>query len=90
MIHSPLNEYLSSNPQLFSSKKKHLPIFDQRVFIHVKWLRFKCDKCDNDNSTTSFKPKWVNDTGNRTREYENYCLKFLINSTIFEKYYEKL
>jgi transposase len=24
----------------------------------------------------------VNDTGNMTREYENYCLKFLINSTI--------
>ena len=61
---------------------EHLPIFDQCVFIHVKWPRFKCDKCDNDNSTTSFKPKWVNDTGNKTREYEKYCLKFLINSTI--------
>jgi transposase len=24
----------------------------------------------------------VNDTGNKTREYEKYCLKFLINSTI--------
>jgi len=59
-----------------------LPILDQRVFIHVKWPRFKCDKCDNDNSTTSFKPRWVNGTGNKTRAYENYCLKFLINSTI--------
>ena len=61
---------------------EHLPILDQSVFIHVKWPRFKCDECDSNNSTTSFKPKWVNDTGNMTREYENYCLKFLINSTI--------
>ncbi len=55
---------------------------DQRAFIHVKWPRFKCDKCGSKNCTTSFKPKWVNNTGNMTREYENYCLKLLVNSTI--------
>jgi len=60
---------------------KHLPILDQCVFIHVKWPRFKCDNCDN-NPTTSFSPKWLNDTGELTRAYENFFLKFLINSTV--------
>ncbi len=61
---------------------EHFPIFDNRVFIHVKWPRFICDSCDDNNSTTSFKPKWLNDTGKMTRKYENFILKFLINSTI--------
>jgi len=76
------NKTTKSHEQCDESIIEHLPVFDQRVFIHVKWPRFKCDKCDKDNSTTSFKPKWVNNTGNKTREYENYCLKVLINSTI--------
>ena len=70
-----------SHGQCNESRIEHLPILDQRVFIHVKWPRFKCDECD-DNPTTSFKPNWLNDTGSLTREYENYCLKFLINTTI--------
>ena len=76
------NKTTKSHGQCDESIIEHLPILDHRLFIHVKWPRFKCDKCDNDNSTTSFKPKWVNNTGNKTRAYENYCLKFLINSTI--------
>jgi len=76
------NKTTKSHGQCDESIIEHLPIFDHRVFIHVKWPRFKCEKCDNNNSTTSFKPKWVNKTGNKTREYENYCLKFLINSTV--------
>ena len=82
LCHKCGHKITKSHGQGDESIIEHLPIFDQCVFIHVKWPRFKCDKCDNDNSTTSFKPKWVNDTGNKTREYENYCLKFLINSTI--------
>ena len=76
------NKTTQSHGQCDESIIEHLPIFDHCVYIHVKWPRFKCDNCDSNNSTTSFKPKWVNDTGNKTREYENYCLKFLINSTI--------
>ena len=82
LCHKCGNKITKSHGQCNESKIEHLPIFDQRVFIHVKWPRFKCDKCDSNNSTTSFKPKWLNATGNMTREYENYCLKFLINSTI--------
>ncbi|MCP3679545.1 MAG: ISL3 family transposase [Gammaproteobacteria bacterium] len=60
---------------------EHLPILDRRVFIHVKWPRFQCSDCD-DNPTTSFRPEWLNDTGELTKAYENYALRFVINSTI--------
>jgi len=60
---------------------EHLPIFDQRVFIHVKWPRFICPYCDN-NTTTSFRPQWLSGNGQQTIPYEDYCLKWVINSTI--------
>lgn len=60
---------------------EHIPILEQRVFIHVKWPRFKCPYCEN-NPTTSFHPSWLNSTGQQTNAYENYALKWLINSTI--------
>lgn len=60
---------------------EHLPILEQRVFIHVKWPRFKCSDCDN-NPTTSFRPPWLSGNGQQTVPYEDYCLKWLINSTI--------
>ncbi len=60
---------------------EHLPILERRVFIHVKWPRFKCPYCDG-NPTTSFRPPWLSDNGQQTTPYEDYCLKWLINSTI--------
>jgi len=60
---------------------EHLPILDQKVFIHVKWPRFICNFC-NDNTTSSFHPDWLNKTGKQTKDYENYILKCLINSTV--------
>ncbi|MFQ5799218.1 MAG: ISL3 family transposase [Bacteroidota bacterium] len=58
---------------------EHLPILDCRVFIHVKWPRFICADCDD--KTTSFRPNWVNATGQMTVAYEDYVLKCLINTT---------
>lgn len=60
---------------------EHLPILDKRVFIHVKWPRFICTNCE-DNNTTSHRPSWLNKTGQKTIAYEDYALKWLINSTI--------
>jgi len=60
---------------------EHLPILERRVFIHVKWPRFTCPSCDG-NPTTSFRPPWLSDNGQQTIPYEDYCLKWLINSTI--------
>jgi len=59
-----------------------LPILDRRVFIHVPWSRFVCIDCDN--KTTSFRPNWVNTTGQMTVAYENVVRKCLINSTAKE------
>jgi transposase len=58
---------------------EHLPILDRRVFIHVQWPRFVCTDCAD--KTTSFRPNWVNTTGQMTVAYENFVLKCLINST---------
>ena len=74
-------EISSAHGHCLESVIEHLPIFDQRVFIHVKWPRFKCPYCDK-NPSTSFKPSWLGDNGQQTIQYENYCLKCLINSTI--------
>jgi len=82
LCHKCGKKITKSHGQCDESIIEHLPILDQRVFIHVKWPRFKCYECDSNNSTTSFRPKWVNKTGNKTKKYEKYCLKFLINSTI--------
>src|SRR6266478_2560012 len=48
---------------------EHLPILDRRVFIHVQWPRFVCTDCAN--KTTSFRPNWVNTTGQMTVAYGN-------------------
>ena len=60
---------------------EHLPILDNRVFIHVRWPRFMCENCSG-NPTTSFHPEWLNKSGDCTKDYENYILKCLINSTV--------
>ncbi|MBF0362603.1 MAG: transposase [Oligoflexia bacterium] len=59
---------------------EHLPILDQKTYIHVKWPRFVCNYC-NDKPTTSFHPEWLNETGKLTKAYEDYILKCLIHST---------
>lgn len=65
----------------YESIIEHLPILDRQVFIHVKWPRFKCPYCDK-NPTSSFRPDWLSSNGQQTSSYEDYCLKWLINSTI--------
>ena len=70
-----------SHGQCEESTIEHLPILEHRVFLHAKWPRFKCNDCDN-TPTTSFRPDWLNNTGELTKAYENFCLKYLINSTI--------
>jgi transposase len=60
---------------------EHMPIWDDKVFIHVQWPRFICTDCDN-TPTTSFHPDWLNQTGDMTKLFEKFCLRALINSTI--------
>jgi transposase len=58
---------------------EHIPILEKRVFIHVRWPRFVCSDCSD--KTTSFRPAWLNKTGNKTIVFEYYVLKNMINST---------
>jgi len=46
----------------------------------VRWPRFVCP--DGDKKPTSFHPRWLNKTGNKTIAFEHYVLKQLINSTV--------
>jgi len=75
------NKITQSHGQCKETIIEHLPILDNKVFIHVCWPRFICRDC-NGGPTTSFHPDWLNGTGDMTKQYENYCLKYLINSTI--------
>jgi transposase len=76
------NQVISkSHGQCSETIIQHLPILDNRVFIHVSWPRFICDKCDG-QPTTSFHPEWLSESGDCTKDYENYILKCLINSTV--------
>jgi transposase len=79
--HKCNNKITHSHGQCKETIIEHLPVLDQCVFIHVKWPRYICNQCD-DHPTTSFKPDWLNETGQLTKAYENFYLKFLINSTI--------
>jgi hypothetical protein len=70
-----------SHGQCKASVIEHLPILDRRVFIHAKWPRFLCSDCDD--KTTSFRPHWVNATGQMTVAYETFVLKCLIRVWLF-------
>ncbi|MFK7847001.1 MAG: ISL3 family transposase [Rhodothermales bacterium] len=69
-----------SHGQCKETTIEHIPILEQRVFIHVHWPRFSCPDCDN--KTSCFHPNWLNKTGNKTIPFEHYVLKLLINSTV--------
>ncbi len=69
-----------SHGQCKESVIEHLPILDKRVFIHVRWPRFDCVDCDH--TTSSFRPDWLNNTGQYTVEFEKFVLKQMMNTTI--------
>ena len=60
---------------------RHLPILDNRVYIHIKPLRYKCTDCDKKPTTTQ-KVSWYTPKSPYTKAYEEYILRCLINSTI--------
>lgn len=72
---------IKSHGQCEETIIQHMPLWDVPVFIHVKWPRFICTNCDG-RPTSSFHPDWLNDTGTMTKDYEQFFLKMLVNSTI--------
>lgn len=59
----------------------HLPAFGTPVYIDFQPLRFQCNHCEG-NPTTTQKPSWYQSTGHCTQLYAKHILNLLINSTL--------
>ena len=64
-------------------KIKHLPIFDNEVYIIYKPNRYICDDCSN-HPTTTATPSWHTKNSVYTNAYERHILLALVNSTIVD------
>jgi len=60
---------------------RHLPIFDQPVYLKIHPVRYQCLDCKN-NPTTTQKMPWYSPRRQSTLAYEDYLLRQLINSTV--------
>ena len=58
---------------------RHLPIFDQPVYLEIKPARYQCDDC---GTTITEQYDWVSRNGKTTNGLENYLLRCVVNSTI--------
>lgn len=62
-------------------KIRHLPIFDQPVYLEIVPVRYICESCD-DRPTTTEQYDWVDRNANVTKGLEEYIMRSLIHSTI--------
>jgi transposase len=62
---------------------RHLPILGQDVYIRLRPARFQCESCDNKPTTTE-ETTWYNKRSKFTKAYEEWLMKMLINSTIYD------
>lgn len=60
---------------------RHLPILGHVVWIRMRPKRFECPDCDN-HPTTTQQLSWYDSKSPHTRDYDDYLLKCLINSTV--------
>lgn len=60
---------------------RHLPIFDQAVFLELRPKRFRCLSCDSQPTSTQ-QLDWYEERSPNTKAYEQMALRLLINSTL--------
>ena len=60
---------------------EHTSIFDKRVFLKIKPVRYQCEYC-KDGTTTTEKYSWVAKGGKITQALEDYIMRQVIHSTI--------
>ena len=60
---------------------EHTSIFDKRVFLKIKPVRYQCEYC-KDGTTTTEKYRWVAKGGKITQALEDYIMRQVIHSTI--------
>tara|TARA_B100000378_G_scaffold275867_1_gene272684 strand:- start:39 stop:1277 length:1239 start_codon:yes stop_codon:yes gene_type:complete len=60
---------------------RHVSILDRPVYIQIKLVRYKCETCEG-NPTTTESPDWFRKKSKHTKAYEEYLMRMLINSTV--------
>jgi len=60
---------------------RHLPIFDQPVYLEIIPIRYSCEHC-GDGTTTTEQYDWVDRNATTSKGLEEYIMRSLINSTI--------
>ena len=60
---------------------RHLPIFDQPVYLEIVPVRYICEHCD-DHPTTTEQYDWTDRNATITKGLEEYIMRSLIHSTI--------
>jgi len=60
---------------------RHLPIFDQPVYLEIYPVRYTCEHC-GDGTTTTEQYDWVSGNATITKGLEDYIMRNLIHSTI--------
>lgn len=60
---------------------RHMPIFDHKVWIVIRPKRFRCPGCDGGPTTTQ-RLSWYDLGHATTKDFDRYCLRTLVNSTI--------
>lgn len=60
---------------------RHLPVFDQPVFLELRPKRYRCPSCEGQPTTTQ-RCAWYDERSPNTRAYEQMALRLLVNSTL--------
>ena len=60
---------------------RHLSILDTPVYLQITPIRYACESCD-DNTTTTEQYDWCNRNSSTTKGLDDYIMRCLINSTI--------
>ncbi len=62
---------------------RHLPIFEQPVYLEFRPKRYQCTDCQGKPTTTQ-RLSWHELRSPNTKPYERWLLKFLVNSTVVD------
>ena len=62
---------------------RHLPVFEQPVFVELRPKRYQCPHCQGKPTTTQ-RLSWHELRSPNTKPYEKWLLRFLVNSTVVD------
>lgn len=60
---------------------RHMPIFDNKVWIVIRAKRYRCPDCDGGPTTTQ-RLSWYDLGHATTKDFDRHCLRTLVNSTV--------